>query len=114
MPRNETEPAEVARLRASITRITNRVCVSTDVRYLRKRLADLEAKRQAGGNVRHGASSQEAGTILTCSMPESAREAAVDMGNRLKIGTSATVRLALRDLAKNKGWRDLAAAFEDS
>lgn len=111
MTAEDKTSAEVARLRRSITRITNRVCVSTDVRYLRKRLADLQARAAAGEPVRHAGSTQEAATVLTASMPESARLAAVEMGDRLKIGTSGAVRLALRELAASRGWRDLVAAF---
>lgn len=105
---------DVRRLQAAITRITNRVCVSTDADYLRRRLADLKARDAAGENVRHGASSQEAHAILTASMPESARLAAVEMGNRLKIGTSATVRHALHKLAVAMEWNDLAAKFDEN
>lgn len=110
----ETEAAERARLQAAIARITNRVCVSNDLGYLRRRLVDLEARKRAGETVKHGASSQDDdSTILSVSMPAAARAAAVEIGNRLKIGTSAAVRLALRDFASEKCWLDLALKFED-
>jgi hypothetical protein len=101
---------EVTKLKTAITKMTGRIVVSNDLKYLRTRFADLRTKIAAGEDVKTHAESSH--TVVTVSMDDDARDAFFMMVDRLKLGKSGTVRAGLGALARAHGWTELAEALE--
>lgn len=99
---------EVADLKKQIAKLTGRAPVSTDPKYLRQRLSDLEAKVAAGESVRH----RNVGSVVTSvSLPAAGHKAMERILEREKIGASELVRRALTFWASENGYIPEAVAM---
>lgn len=96
----------IEQMRAAITALTGKVCVSKNETHLRRRLADLVQIQTAG---RHAA---ETTTVMSVSMHGKAKAAAKRMAAGLPGGVSELVRDALRLWALNNGHKNEASNFE--
>ncbi len=100
--------SEIQELKKSIAKLTGRSPVSSDPRYLAQRLADLTARKDAGEDIRHRASSH---AVLSISMTIEARQVLDQMIERKKLGASDLVRQALALWAEHNGFAREAEAF---
>lgn len=99
---------ELADLKKQIAKLTGRAPVSTDPKYLRQRLADLEAKVAAGASVRH----RNVGSVVTSiSLPAAGHRAMERILEREKIGGSELMRRALAYWASENGYVPEAIAI---
>lgn len=96
----------VEQMRAAITALTGKLCVSKNPVHLKRRLADLVQIQQDG---RHAA---ETTTVMSVSMHGKAKAATKRMSEGMPGGVSELVREALRQYALNNGYKNEASNFE--
>lgn len=96
---------EVIELRAAIREHTGRAPQSKDPEFLKQRLADLRAARDASSTV-------DKSVVVPVSMHGRARDAAKRIADREGGGLSALVRRALAEFADRHGYKAEASAFD--
>lgn len=97
---------QVHELKVSILKLTGRTPASSDPRYLAERLARLQARKQAGEDVKKRS---DPAAPIAISMPLSAREALSKVLEREKLGLSEAARAALAEWANTLGYGKEAA-----
>src|ERR1051325_4571895 len=103
-----TTTKEVADLKKAIAKLTGRQPVSSDPKYLRQRLSDLQAKIEAGEDLKH----RNVGSFVTSiSLPAAGHKALERILEREKIGASELARRALAFWASENGYAAEAAAM---
>lgn len=100
----------VQRMRSRIARITGRSPTSSDPRYLRARLTELELKLDAGETVRRRGSARA--SVISVSLTTIGRAALGRIVAREGRGASELVRAALASWARANGYAGEAAAIE--
>lgn len=106
-PTTDKKPEQtVEQMRAAITALTGRPCISKNPQHLRKRLADLVQLQKAGA---HAADTT---TVMSVSMHGKAKAAARRMAENMPGGVSELVRKSLREWALNNGHKAEASNFE--
>ena len=100
---------EVRDLHAAIQKLTGRVPVSTDPRYLRERLAALKARKQAGEQLKHR---DDPAAPMSVSLPLSARKALSKILDSEKLGVSELARRAFALWAAENGYKAEAKLLE--
>ena len=109
MQQSKTVQAEVQELRAAIAKLTRRTPLSSDPRYLRERLASLKARKEAGEDLRRH---DDQASVMSLSMPLSARRAIARILEREKISTSELGRRAFALWAKENGYEAEAKTID--
>jgi len=99
---------DVDSLRAQLQRLTGRVPLSYDPKYLARRIAVLEERRKGGEDVH---SAGEPQTVFSTSMPVAARDAVDRILESEGIAKSKLVRLALELWARSNGYPKEAVAI---
>lgn len=95
---------EVIELRAAIREHTGRAPQSKDVDFLRQRLKDLRAARDAS-------STDDKTVVVSISMHGRARSAMSRMAELEGCGSSELVRRALAEYGERHGYKSESAAF---
>lgn len=105
MPKTENEQS-VDEMRAAITAITGRSCVSKDPAHLKRRLKELQALQAAGKNA------ADATVVVSISMHGRAKAAAVRVADKEGGGVSNLVRVALAEWCERNGYKSEVPNFE--
>lgn len=95
--KSKPENLTVDEMRAAISAMTGRPCVSKDAAHLRRRLADLRKNQDAGK------AAQDATTVMSVSMHGKAKSAAKRIAESEGLGVSELIRNALAEWAANNG-----------
>jgi hypothetical protein len=103
-----TTKTEIRELRTAITKLTGKTPTSEDPRYLRDRLAELKARKDAGEDVKHKTITH---SVFSISMPVEMRQAIDRIVEREKIGASELARRALALWAEENGYKTEAKTF---
>jgi len=109
-PRSNGAASDVASLKSTIGAMTGRVPSSSDPRYLRQRLHELQVKRAAGDDIRHKSSPI---AVMSVSMPVTARDALDRILKKERCGASDLVRRALASWAIRYGYRAEAQEIDN-
>jgi|SRR5688572_9773048 len=100
---------EIDGLQQDIAKLTGRLPVSRDEEYLRRRLAELKQAKKNGEETKRERA--EASTVLSVSLPISAKDAVLAIADKEKCGNSALVRLALAQWCERNGYKEYATTF---
>lgn len=103
MTDQKQKQATVHTLRESIAKLTGRKPVSADPRYLAQRLADLKARKEQGEDIKHTVGDPP--SLMTVSMPRTARDALSRILKKEKVSASELVRRSLALWASANGYK---------
>ncbi len=101
---------QIGKLRSAIASLTGKTPHSRSLRYLSDRLADLEARKKSGEDVRRPTAGELAVT-RSFSLPTLASKALDDLLEKENVSASELVRQALAMFAKKRGHRAEAIAM---
>ena len=92
---------EIQKLRIAISRLTGRLPVSMNRRYLEQRLSDLKKRKDAGEDVHHD--NGEPSAPISLSMTRLVRDMLARLADDAKVSASEIVRRALVEYARTHG-----------
>jgi hypothetical protein len=98
----------VDEMRAAITALTGRTCLSKDSAHLKRRLKELQTIQAAGKNA------ADATVVVSISMHGRAKTSVARIAQKEGIGVSELIRRALGEWSERNGYKTEAPNFEVS